>query len=169
MSLSPGGVPKGAPTAQPASDPRIPVILRMQRGAGWFLTIALLSGVNTLLQAFDAKIRFIFGLGITQVVDAIAHRSAQSGMIMMVVVDGLFIVMLVLCSRWARAGSQGAFLGGMIAYALDGVLLLLFNMWLDAAVHAYALWRIWEGYSASRELVQMQQSQQPGLSQPNLP
>jgi len=97
----------------------------MQRGAGWFLTIALLSGVNTLLQAFDAKIRFIFGLGITQVVDAIAHRSGQSGMIMMLVVDGLFIVMLVLCSRWARAGSQGAFLGGMIAYALDGVLLLL--------------------------------------------
>jgi hypothetical protein len=97
------------------------------------------------------------------------HTGAQSGMIMMVVVDGLFIVMLVLCSRWARAGSQGAFLGGMIAYALDGVLLLLFSMWLEAAVHAYALWRIWEGYSASRELAQMQLSAQPGLSQPNLP
>ncbi len=102
MPLSPGGVPKGASTAPPASDPRIPVILRMQRGAGWFLTIALLSGVNTLLQAFDAKIRFIFGLGITQVVDAIAHRSAQSGMIMMLVVDGLFIVMLV---RWSSSCS----------------------------------------------------------------
>ena len=169
MSLSPGGVPKGAPTAPPASDPRIPVILRMQRGARWFLIIGVLSGMNALLQIFRLNVRFIFGLGITQVVDAIAHRSAQSGMIMMVVVDGLFIVMLVLCSRWARAGSQGAFLGGMIAYALDGVLLLLFNMWLDAAVHAYALWRIWEGYSASRELVQMQQSLQPGLLQPNLP
>lgn len=169
MSLSPGGVPTGTPTSPPASDPRVPVILRMQRGAGWFLTIALLSGVNALLEGFDAKIRFIFGLGITQVVDAIAHRSGQSGMIMMVVVDGLFIVMLVLCSRWAREGSQGAFLGGMIAYALDGVLLLLFSMWLEAAVHAYALWRIWEGYSASRELAQMQLTAQPGLSLPNLP
>src|SRR6266850_1747865 len=96
-------------------------------------------------------------------------RSGQSGMIMMVVVDGLFIIMLILCSRWARAGSQGAFLGGMIAYALDGVLLLLFSMWLEAAVHAYALWRIWEGYSASRELAQMQLTAQPGLSQPRLP
>ena len=91
MSLSPSGVPPGPPASTPASDPRVPVILRMQRGAGWFLTIGLLSGLNALLEGFDAKIRFIFGLGITQVVDAIARRSGQSGIIMMVVVDGLFI------------------------------------------------------------------------------
>jgi len=150
-------------------DPRIPIILRMRRGAGWFLTIALLSGVNSVLQIFDAKIRFIFGLGITQVVDAMARGMGQSGTLVIVVVDGLFIVMLILCSRWAKTGSQGAFLGGIIAYALDGVLLLLFSMWLDAAVHAYALWMMWQGYSASRELSQIEQAAQPGLSQPRLP
>ena len=169
MSLSPGGTP--ASTSQPpgAMDPRIPVIQRMRRGAGWFLTIGLLSGVNAILQIFDAKIRFIFGLGITQVIDVVAHGMGQRGTIVMVVVDGLFILMLILCSRWAKTGSQGAFLGGMIAYALDGVLLLYFSMWLDAAVHAYALWMIWQGYSASRELAQLQQAAQPGLSQPRLP
>jgi hypothetical protein len=125
--------------------------------------------VNSVLQIFDAKIRFIFGLGITQVVDAAARGMGQGGTMVIVVVDGLFIIMLILCSRWAKTGSQGAFLGGMIAYALDGVLLLLFSMWLDAAVHAYALWMIWQGYSASRELAQMQQAAQPGLSQPRLP
>jgi hypothetical protein len=98
--------------------------------------------VNSVLQISDAKIRFIFGLGITQVVDAVAHQMGQGGTFVIVVVDGLFIIMLILCSRWAKTGSQGAFLGGMIAYALDGVLLLLFSMWLDAAVHAYALWMI---------------------------
>jgi len=149
-------------------DPRVPIILRMRRGAGWFLTIAILSGVNALLQIFDAKIRFIFGLGITQVVDAAAH-GMERGTMVVIVVDGLFIVMLILCSRWAKTGSQGAFLGGMIAYALDGVLLLLFSMWLDAAVHAYALWMIWQGYAAARELAQLQQAAQPGLSQPRLP
>jgi hypothetical protein len=150
-------------------DPRVPIILRMRRGAGWFLTIAILSGVNSLLQIFDAKIRFIFGLGITQLVDAIAHGMGQGGTAVILVVDGLFVVMLILCSRWAKTGSQGAFLGGMIAYALDGVLLLLYSMWLDAAVHAYALWMIWQGYSASRALAQLQQAAQPGLSQPRLP
>ncbi len=124
--------------------------------------------VNALLQIFDAKIRFIFGLGITQVVDAAAH-GMERGTMVVIVVDGLFIVMLILCSRWAKTGSQGAFLGGMIAYALDGVLLLLFSMWLDAAVHAYALWMIWQGYAAARELAQLQQAAQPGLSQPRLP
>jgi hypothetical protein len=141
----------------------------MRRGAGWFITIALLSGVNSVLQIFDAKIRFIFGLGITQVVDALGHKAGQNGTILTIAVDGIFIVMLILCAKWAKAGSQGAFLGGMIAYALDGVLLLLFSVWLDAAVHAYALYMIWQGYSASRELAQMQQAVQPGLSQPRLP
>jgi len=150
-------------------DPRIPIILRMRRGAGWFLTIAILSGVNSVLQIFDAKIRFIFGLGITQVVDVVAHQMGQNGTLVVISVDGLFIVMLILCSKWAKAGSQGAFVGGMIAYGLDGVLLLFFSMWLEAAVHAYALWMIWQGYRAARELVQMQQAAQPGLSQPRLP
>ncbi|PYU65696.1 MAG: hypothetical protein DMG56_02640 [Acidobacteria bacterium] len=168
MSLSPGGTPNTSlPPA--AMDPRVPVILRMRRGAGWFFTIALLSGVNSVLQIFDAKIRFIFGLGITQVVDGVARGMGQGGTVVIAVVDGLFIVMLIFCSRWAKAGSQGAFLGGMVAYALDGVLLLLFSMWLDAAVHAYALWMIWQGYTASRELAQMQQAAQPGLSHPRLP
>jgi hypothetical protein len=169
MSLSPGGTPVSTSAPPAGMDPSIPIILRMRRGAGWFLTIALLSGVNSVLQIFNAKIRFIFGLGITQVIGAFARGSGQSGTLVMILVDGLFIVMLILCSRWAKTGSQGAFLGGMIAYALDGVLLLLFSMWLDAAVHAYALWMIWQGYSASRALAQMQQAAQPGLSQPKLP
>ena len=168
MSSTPGLPAPPSPSAA-ASDPRIPVILRMRRGAGWFLTIGILSGVNSLLQIFDAKIRFIFGLGITQVIDAMGRGAGQNGTILTIAADGIFIVMLILCSRWAKAGSQGAFLGGMIAYALDGALLLVFRVYLDAAVHAYALYMIWQGFAAARELAQMQQATQPGLSQPNLP
>jgi hypothetical protein len=141
----------------------------MRRGASWFLTIAILSGINTLLQIFDAKIRFIFGLGITQVVDALGKGAGQNGMFVTLALDGVFLLMLILCWKWAKTGSQGAFLAGMIAYALDGILLLFFSVWLDAAVHAYALYMIWQGFGAARELAQMQQAAQPGLSQPNLP
>jgi len=141
----------------------------MRRGASWFLTIAILSGINVLLEAFDAKIRFIFGLGITEVVDALGKGAGQNGMLVTLALDGVFLLMLILCWKWAKAGSQGAFVAGMIAYALDGVLLLYFRVWLDAAVHAYALYMIWQGYVAARELAQLQQAAQPGLSQPNLP
>src|SRR6267154_4456741 len=103
MSLSPGGIPAAA-SAPAAMDPRIPIILRMRRGAGWFLTIAILSGVNSVLQIFEAKIRFMFGLGVTQLVDGMARGMGQSGTIVIVVVDGLFVVMLILCSRWAKTG-----------------------------------------------------------------
>jgi hypothetical protein len=169
MSLSPGGTPPGTSSQPAGPDPRVGTILRMRRGAGWFLTIAVLSGVNSLLQIFDAKVRFIFGLGITQVMGAIGRGVGQNGMLVTIAVDGLFIVMLILCSKWAKTGSQGAFLGGMIAYALDGVLLVVFSMWLDAAVHAYALYMMWQGYAAARELAQMQLAAQPGLSRPTLP
>jgi hypothetical protein len=108
MSLSPGGPPSSTSAPPASTDPRGPAILRMQRGAGWFLTIGILSGVNSVLQIFDTKIRFIFGLGITQVVDTVAHGMGQGGTIVIVVVDGLFIVMLILCSRWAKTGSQGS-------------------------------------------------------------
>jgi len=169
MSLGPGGSAAGGFAQPGAQDPRVAIILRMRRGAGWFLTIAVLSGANSLLQIFDAKIRFIFGLGITQVVDPITRGAGRNAMFVTIVVDGLFIVMLILCSKWAKAGSQGAFVAGMIAYALDGLLLVLFGMWLDAAVHAYALYMLWQGYVAARELAQVQQAAQPGLSQPMLP
>ena len=81
MSLSPGSTPANTSRPAAAMDPRVPLILRMRRGAGWFFTIAVLSGVNSVLQIFNAKIRFIFGLGITQVVDGMARgmgRAEQS-------------------------------------------------------------------------------------------
>jgi hypothetical protein len=165
MSLSPTTTVSrpGVPTQ--TADATFGTTTRMRRGASWFFTIAILSGINSLLQIFDAHIRFIFGLGITQVVGAMAKQSSN-GTVVLLIVDGLFIGLLLLCGKWARERSQGAFLGGMIAYALDGLLLLLFNMWIDAAVHAYALYRMWQGYAASRELAQLEQAAQPGLSQP---
>jgi hypothetical protein len=169
MSLSPGSTAVGASSRPAATDPRTRLLLRVRRGAGWFLTIALLSGANSLLQIFDARIRFIFGLGITQMLDAIGPQGRGEWMFLTIALDGLFLAMLILCSRWAKAGSQGAFLGGMIAYALDGALLLLFGGWLEAAVHAYALWMMWQGFSAAKELAQLKLAAQPGLSQPRLP
>jgi hypothetical protein len=163
MSLSPTTTVSrpGVPTQ--TADATFGTTTRMRRGASWFFTIAILSGINSLLQIFDAHIRFIFGLGITQVVGGMAKQSSN-GTVVLLVVDGLFIGLLLLCGKWAREKSQGAFLGGMAAYALDGLLLVLFGMWIDAAVHAYALYRMWQGYAASRELAQLEQTAQPGLA-----
>ena len=39
MSLSPGGTPVGASAAPVAADLQSSIVLRMRRGAGWFLMI----------------------------------------------------------------------------------------------------------------------------------
>jgi hypothetical protein len=162
MTASPMTV-SSTTTPTPVTFSNDGAIARLRQGASWFFTIAALSGINSLLQIFDAKIHFIFGLGITQVAGALARQSPNSTGILLLV-DGLFIGLLLLCGKWARERSQGAFLGGMVAYALDGLLLVLFGGWIDAAVHAYALYRMWQGYAASRELMQLEQAAQPGLS-----
>ncbi len=51
----------------------------VKAGAGWFLTIAILSIVNSVLAISGAGIRFIFGLGIAEFVDALATRQARVG------------------------------------------------------------------------------------------
>ena len=162
MSASPTTVSRST-TPTPVSFSNDGAIARVRQGSSWFFTIADLSGINSLLQIFDAKIHFIFGLGITQVAGSVARQSAN-GTAILLLVDGLFIGLLLLCGKWARERSQGAFLGGTLAYALDGLLLVLFSAWIDAAVHAYALYRMWQGYAASRELAQLEQAAQPGLS-----
>jgi AmiR/NasT family two-component response regulator len=139
----------------------------------WFYIIAIVSGINSLLQILGAKvgsianIHFIFGLGVSQVVDAIAKQSSN-GTAILLLSDSVFLGLLLLCGMWARQRSQAAFIAGMFAYALDGLLLLRFNVWLDAAVHAYALFRMWQGYAATRELAELDRAAQPGLSPVNL-
>jgi hypothetical protein len=164
MSSGPATIAPGTiNTATPIPASTAATLARVRAGTSWFYTIAVLSGINSLLQIFDAKIHFIFGLGITELAAGF-FKGSENGNILLLLVDGLFVGLLLLCGKWARERSQGAFLAGMIAYGLDGALLLLFNAWLFAAVHAYALYRMWLGYAATRELAQLEHAAQPGLS-----
>ncbi len=58
----------------------------------------------------------------------------------------------VLYGLFARKGAKWAFITGMVFYALDAVLLLAFKDWLSAAFHAYALFRIFQGFQAAQRL-----------------
>ena len=40
----------------------------------------------------------------------------------------------------------------MAFYALDSLLLLMFKSWISVAFHAYALYRIFQGFQAARQL-----------------
>jgi len=78
---SPGFGLSGAP--QPSLTNMVEKKLRAERvvksGASWFLTVGALSIINSVLSMSGAKIRFIFGLGIAELVDGYAHQVGQTG------------------------------------------------------------------------------------------
>jgi len=151
-----------APNLLPADQTELAVLTqRLNSAASWFYVLAALSVVNSLIATFGGTIRFIFGLGITSVVDAIIAETkvGAAGTIISLVftlaMAGLFVVFGFL----SKKGYHWAFIIGMVIYLLDGLLLLLPRDYLGAAFHAYVLFRLYQGLAASRKLSELKQSQ----------
>jgi hypothetical protein len=80
----------------------------VKSGAGWFLAIAGLSIVNSALTLSGAHFSFIFGLGITQVVDAVGQQGGRTGSTLGLVVNAFIAGVFVLFWNFARKGEKWA-------------------------------------------------------------
>ncbi len=120
-----------------------------QVGGDWFFWIAGFSVINSLLTLFGAPIQFIIGLGATEWIDRGFFGGTKGTSL---VADILIAAVYVLFGYFARNGARWAFIVGAIFYALDGVLLVLRGEWLSLAFHAYALFRIFQGFQAAQQL-----------------
>ncbi|MFN0110544.1 MAG: hypothetical protein ACKVZH_16940 [Blastocatellia bacterium] len=134
---------------------------QLNSATSWFYVLAGLSIINSLIAVFGGTFHFIFGLGITGVVDAIVLAlQAESlgiiiGLMFSIAIAGLFVIFGFL----ARKRMHWVYLVGIGVYLLDGLLLLFFGDYLGAAFHAYVLFRLYQGLSASRQLSSMAVSQ----------
>ncbi len=117
----------------------------LKSSASWFLVIAGLSILNSILSMSGASIHFIFGLGLTEIVDELAHHAGSAGYVLDFIINGIIAGGLVLIWNFARKGQGWAWYGGMILYAIDGLLLLFFKDYLSVAFHAWALYRMSPG------------------------
>jgi len=133
---------------------------QLQSGAGWFIWIAGLSLVTSILWHVGSGMGFIFGLGITQVIDAIAMGVSEEAsnpaityiaLVIDVVIAGVFALFGV----FAKKKQQWAFIVGMLLYVLDALIFLLVKDFLSLGVHAFALFCIFKGFKACRELGRM--------------
>jgi hypothetical protein len=133
-------------TNQPVvAEQRLRVLQALKGSASWFVMIAGLSVVNSILAMSGAGIRFIFGLGLSQIVDALAHQAGSAGYILDLIINGIIAGVFVLFWNFARKGQKWAWYVGMAVYVVDGLLLLLFKDYLAIAFHAYALYRMSSG------------------------
>jgi hypothetical protein len=130
---------------------------RAKDGANWFFWIAALTLLNSIITFTGGNWGFVTGLGITQLFDGFVDQLTGSGTfsvarIVVLVIDFLIVGFFVLCGLWAKKFFGGAFIVGMIIYFLDGLLLLLLEVYLSAGFHLLALIFIFRGFLAAREL-----------------
>jgi len=131
----------------------------LNSAASWFYVLAGPSVINSLIATFGGTLRFIFGLGITSVADAvvagtnIGAAAKVINFVFALAMVGLFVVFGYL----SKKGYHRAFVIGMVVYLLDGLLLLLVSDHLGAAFHAYVPFRLYQGLAASRKVSELKQ------------
>lgn len=132
---------------------------QLRTGANWFFWIAALSVVNSIIVLAEGDRSFVIGLGITQVVNGIAIVIGQNNPDMATVLKAAAVVVTCLAAAvvatfgfGARRRMSWVFILGMTLYAMDGLLYLLFLDFFSFGFHLFALWGIFRGLRACREL-----------------
>ncbi len=132
-------------------------------GANWFYWIAGLSLVNTTMVHGGGDLHFIVGLSVTAIVDGIAKGVGQQRPDLANVAMGIAVVFSVcvaavvfLFGWFSRKRLLWVFGIGMGLYLLDGLNYLLFEDYLSAAFHGYALWAMSRGFKAYRQMAQLE-------------
>jgi hypothetical protein len=150
-------VQAGPPTNQQVV--LVQLLRRMKSGASNFYWIAALSAINTVLALFESQTRFVVGLAATQFVDALASivgkDAPQAKPILLaiaLILDLAIIGIFVLFGYLSGKGRRWAFITGIVLYAIDAVLMLVFQDWLGLAFHAFFLWGLFNGLSALNQL-----------------
>lgn len=130
---------------------RVMLERRRRSGALWFYWVAALSLVNSLVALTGQEGRFIIGLGITQVADALAARSGH-GVAVVALVDATLVGGFALLGRFAQRGRLWAFGLGAAVYAVDGLVFLAAHHWIGVAFHVFVLVMAVRGMDAAHRL-----------------
>ena len=140
-----------------AAAPQAPDALRasMTGGAHWFYWIAGLSAVNAVSSALGSNWGFIVSLGVSEILSAAAHAFAGKSSIAVAVswiLNAAAIGLFVLLGWLAQRPSIAAFVFGIALFALDTVIFVLAQDWIGVAFHGLALYFLWKGLAAAREM-----------------
>jgi hypothetical protein len=151
---------------------------RLKAGANWFYWIAGLSVINSIVVLMRGDWSFIIGLGVTQVMDALALGVAEEEpdlRVIATVIALLFnLIVVTICAVFgllANKKKAWAFWVGMALYAMDGLIFLLVQDYFSLGFHAFALWGIYGGLRAlneirAAEMGQPRETESPGAISP---
>lgn len=133
---------------------------QFKRGVGWFYWIAGLSLVNSVMWLTGAEWSFVIGLGATQLVDAIVLGITEEMDVSPILKVVAFGIDLLIAGVYVLIGYLGLkrivaiIIVGMVLYALDGLIFLLVGDFFSIAFHGFALFCIFGGLKALKQLKQ---------------
>jgi len=131
---------------------------RIESSANWFYWIAGLSAVNMFISAVGSNWSFVIGIGATQFLSGVIRVAAAEANPPVISIGILWILNLGLagffaaCGWFARRPSTVAFVAGMVLFGLDTIIFLMIGDWIGVIFHAIALYSLWPGLVAGREL-----------------
>jgi hypothetical protein len=141
---------------------------KLKAGTGWFTWIAALTLVNTLVfLSGQGSFSFIIGLGITQIIDAVASglssgaNSLPQLKFFAFALDIVLIGLFFLFGRLARQQRRWPFILGMILYGLDSLIFLWAQDYLGIGFHVFALFGLYRGLQALNQLKTLSQPATP--------
>jgi len=135
------GVSKPSADQSDLAAQKLQVEQALKGSSSWFVVIAGLSLVNSVLSMTGASIHFIFGLGLTQIVDVLAHDSGGAGIVLDLIINGMIAAVFVFFWHFARKGAKWAFFAGMALYIVDALSCSpskTFSPWRSTAGHCIA-------------------------------
>ncbi len=145
---------------------------RMNSGANWFFWIAVLSFITSIISISGGRWAFFLSLGITQVIDgifnAVFEEIGTAGSVIAIVLDIFITAIFAAFGFLARAKQLWAFIVGGVLFFLDMGILLLATDVLGILFHGFALFCIFRGFQAGRELVAKERQVATAAPAPNM-
>ena len=131
-------------------------------GANWFYWIAGLTLITSIMSLTGGEWRFFLSLGTTQIIDAVAYAAAndlgEAPKVVAIVLDISITAMFVAFGVLAIKRQFWAYIAGMVVFLLDGLVSLAISDWLGAGMHVLALFFMFRGFQAGRQLVALEQT-----------
>jgi hypothetical protein len=133
-----------------AEQRRADLVAESRNNANYFFWAAGLAAIASGL--FPVRVNFLINVGLFDLLGLYGHKVLESRPLAADGVVGAWVTMLVGLGIAARAGHKWAFWVGMTVYALDMVALMAtFSIWAFG-VHAFFLFKWFQGQEALRGL-----------------
>lgn len=121
-------------------------------GSDWFLWLAILSVINSLIVYFYNTWNLPIALGITQWLDGTAGGIGAAMSPGELVINILIAATLAAFGLLARKGSDLAFVVGIFLYGIDAMLTIGLREFFGFGVHLIGLFFLVKGLLASRHI-----------------